>query len=83
MMTLWTVAKDKNTNIRPRKLEIIGLFAVQKLGTVWQSMTSPRNEVGSLHTHIHGICEIFPLYSREERRNIWKKRDRGTEMEMD
>lgn len=47
-------------------------FTVWPLCTVWQSVISPKNEAGRLHTHIHGICEIFPL----ERETLWNKTDR-------
>lgn len=51
--------------------------------TAWHSMANmitPRNEVGSLHTHIHGICEIFPLYTREEHMGEDKEGDRDEGM---
>lgn len=51
--------------------------------TAWHSLaqhgksaTSPRNDVKSLHTHIHGICEIFPPHTMQER-GMYGRRQTG------
>lgn len=53
------------------------LFTVWHLGMLWQGAIPIWTELEGLHTHISGVCEIFPPYTKEERGDMWENENRA------